>query len=240
MGPDAAEGGVVDLARRYSTVLNRVHVAFAFVVMAGAYLLRPAAGPVLRLYAITSPPGDRAVFAKPEMRAMFLDDLLMAGRRGIRAPTYDVLLFGRDWGFSVRDVTVPVHWWHGDADHIIPLRHGEHVASLLPDVEFHLRTVACPYCLANLADLQARQQEAGPQAKQRRRRFFQSGRDEQLVSRRAGPNRRVARSQCLGLTTRARLATRNRPTLPTRRVRLAVAAIGAVSSPPSVISRRQK
>src|SRR5947199_7270361 len=41
-------------------------------------------------------------------------------------------------------------------------------------VEFHLRTVACPYCLANLADLQARQQEAGPQAKQRRRRFFQS------------------------------------------------------------------
>ena len=41
-------------------------------------------------------------------------------------------------------------------------------------VEFHLETVACPYCLANLADLQARQQEAAPQAHQRRRRFFQS------------------------------------------------------------------
>ena len=41
-------------------------------------------------------------------------------------------------------------------------------------VEFHLRTVACPYCQANLADLQARQQDAGPHAQQRRRRFFQS------------------------------------------------------------------
>jgi hypothetical protein len=42
-------------------------------------------------------------------------------------------------------------------------------------VEFHLRTVGCPFCVANLTDLQHRQQqEAGPQAQQRRRRFFQS------------------------------------------------------------------
>ncbi len=41
-------------------------------------------------------------------------------------------------------------------------------------VEFHLQTVACPYCQANLADLQARRGEAGPQVQQRRRRFFQS------------------------------------------------------------------
>ncbi|HEX4590523.1 MAG TPA: hypothetical protein VH120_11370 [Gemmataceae bacterium] len=41
-------------------------------------------------------------------------------------------------------------------------------------VEFHLKTVACPYCQANLADLQARQQEAAPKTQQRRRRFFQS------------------------------------------------------------------
>jgi DNA-binding phage protein len=39
---------------------------------------------------------------------------------------------------------------------------------------FHLRVIACPYCTANLADLQARQQEAPPQTRERRRRFFQS------------------------------------------------------------------
>jgi hypothetical protein len=41
-------------------------------------------------------------------------------------------------------------------------------------VEFHLKTVGCPFCQANLADLQTRQAEAAPQVQKRRRRFFQS------------------------------------------------------------------
>jgi hypothetical protein len=41
-------------------------------------------------------------------------------------------------------------------------------------IEFHLNTVACPFCVANLADLQLLQKEPVPQAKERRRRFFQS------------------------------------------------------------------
>src|SRR5436305_883717 len=41
-------------------------------------------------------------------------------------------------------------------------------------LEFHLRTVGCPYCLANLADLQSQQQESPPKARERRRRFFET------------------------------------------------------------------
>jgi hypothetical protein len=41
-------------------------------------------------------------------------------------------------------------------------------------VEFHLRTVGCPFCLANLADLESRQHEPPPKAQERRRRFFDS------------------------------------------------------------------
>ena len=41
-------------------------------------------------------------------------------------------------------------------------------------LDFHLQTVACPFCQANLTDLQALQQKDAPQAQQRRRRFFQS------------------------------------------------------------------
>lgn len=41
-------------------------------------------------------------------------------------------------------------------------------------VGFHLNTIGCPYCQANLADLQAQQQEAKPQSQQRRKRFFES------------------------------------------------------------------
>src|SRR5262249_10539825 len=41
-------------------------------------------------------------------------------------------------------------------------------------VDFHLATIGCPFCVANLADLQQRQQEAAPETRQRRRRFFET------------------------------------------------------------------
>lgn len=41
-------------------------------------------------------------------------------------------------------------------------------------IDFHLHTVECPYCTANLADLRSRQKETESQAKDRRQRFFAS------------------------------------------------------------------
>jgi hypothetical protein len=41
-------------------------------------------------------------------------------------------------------------------------------------LRFHLDTIGCAFCLANLADLQAQQKEASTQVQQRRRRYFQS------------------------------------------------------------------
>lgn len=46
-------------------------------------------------------------------------------------------------------------------------------ADLAGYIEFHLRTVACRYCTANLADLE-RAMEPDPATQQRRRKFFQS------------------------------------------------------------------
>jgi hypothetical protein len=47
-------------------------------------------------------------------------------------------------------------------------------AGLQDYIDFHLHTIACPYCLANLADLQALQREPEPQVQKRRQRFFES------------------------------------------------------------------
>ena len=41
-------------------------------------------------------------------------------------------------------------------------------------IEFHLRTIACTYCQANLDDLLAEMEEDAPVAEERRRRFFES------------------------------------------------------------------
>ena len=56
---------------------------------------------------------------------------------------------------------------------------GSYLLQVLDDglqdyIDFHLNTVGCPFCQANLADLEARQQEPAPKAKERRRRYFQS------------------------------------------------------------------
>jgi hypothetical protein len=41
-------------------------------------------------------------------------------------------------------------------------------------LDFHLTVIVCPYCQANLADLQARQKEPPPAAQERQRRLFES------------------------------------------------------------------
>jgi hypothetical protein len=41
-------------------------------------------------------------------------------------------------------------------------------------IDFHLKTVGCSYCQANLADLKSLQEEPPKKARERRRRFFES------------------------------------------------------------------
>jgi pimeloyl-ACP methyl ester carboxylesterase len=96
-------------------------------------LVRPLAGPALDLYAAVQPVGDKNLLARPEFKAMFIDDLLNGSRFQSSAALNDLVLFTRHWGFELADVGVPVRWWHGDADHIVPFRHGEHVVGRLPD-----------------------------------------------------------------------------------------------------------
>jgi hypothetical protein len=41
-------------------------------------------------------------------------------------------------------------------------------------IQFHLQTMSCAFCLANLADLQTQQLDADGQVKKRRKRYYQS------------------------------------------------------------------
>lgn len=133
VGPDAAEGGPVKLTAQLQPLLVHLRSPLAFTVSALVTAARPLGTPALVAYAWASPPGDRRVLNRPEIRAMFLDDIFSSGR--LHAAVYDLGLFGREWGFRVEDVKIPIRWWHGDADHIIPFRHGQHMVSLLPDAE---------------------------------------------------------------------------------------------------------
>jgi pimeloyl-ACP methyl ester carboxylesterase len=140
VGEDAAEGGLVDLTRLFRHPLALARRPLGLAVSSAVLALRPVGRQALGLYSLISPPGDRAAFAAPGMTEMFLDDLNRAASRGgLHGPFADIVLFGRHWGFSVTEITVPIRFWHGDADHIVPLVHAEHLAALVPDSELVVR-----------------------------------------------------------------------------------------------------
>jgi pimeloyl-ACP methyl ester carboxylesterase len=135
IGPDAVHGGLVALGRRFAPLLSVTRVPVGIGLTALVRMVKPFGSPALDLYARVSPEGDRRLLGRPEFKAMFLDDLMNGSRKQLSAPIADVLLFSKHWGFDLADVHVPVRWWHGDADHIIPFAHGVHCVSRLPDAE---------------------------------------------------------------------------------------------------------
>jgi pimeloyl-ACP methyl ester carboxylesterase len=137
-GADAAAGGLVQLAVRFAPLLAAGRVPLGVALTTAIRTVRPLAGAGLDLYAMVQPVGDKNLLARPEFKAMFLDDLLNGSRFQTSAPLADLVLFTRDWGFDLADVRVPVRWWHGDADHIVPFRHGQHVVDRLPNATMSL------------------------------------------------------------------------------------------------------
>ena len=151
-GTDSIAGGVVALAARFEPVLAFLREPLGVALTAFTRLARPLESQAFWLYMRISPEGDRRIFARPEMKEMFLADLRTAARRALKAPIYDMVLFGRHWGFSPRDVVVPVRFWHGDADNIVPLEHGRHLAALVPDSELQVRPGESHLGALDLAD----------------------------------------------------------------------------------------
>jgi pimeloyl-ACP methyl ester carboxylesterase len=136
-GPDAIGGGIMAFGSLVAPLLQVAGLPIRLAAVALIRLVRPLASPALDLYGLTAPAGDRRLLARPEFKAMFLDDLLNGSRRQLAAPFADVIVFARDWGFRLDEVKVPVCWWHGDHDHIIPFSHGEHVVSRLPEARLY-------------------------------------------------------------------------------------------------------
>lgn len=140
VGPNAAPGSsIVDLARTFQGVLDPMRTALGAGLWMAIQPLLPLGHVAIRLYASRMPAGDRAVFADPDMEAMFLDDIANASRRRFAAVAHDAALFGRAWGFEITDIDVPVFWWHGDADNIVPLTHAEHSVPLIQACQLEIR-----------------------------------------------------------------------------------------------------
>jgi pimeloyl-ACP methyl ester carboxylesterase len=84
------------------------------------------------------PPADQEVLNEPRTRQSFLNLLHEAFRQGSRGLAWDATLIARPWGFSLREIKLPINLWHGDADRNAPLAIGGSMAEELPNSYLHI------------------------------------------------------------------------------------------------------
>ena len=136
-GPDAIEGGPSQLAVR----LAPLHLRSAGCRSAWRSPGHPG-GPApgrsgLDLSPPSSPRATRRCWRGRSSRRCSSTTCSTAAARRL-GPARRPAALHPHWGFALADVTVPVRWWHGDADHIVPFAHGRHVVDRLPDAELHV------------------------------------------------------------------------------------------------------
>ena len=140
VGDDACTGsGLIGMARQFQWALEPVRVPLGIMLWGAVQPIIPLGHFAYGVVSRVMPEGDRAVFADPEIEGMFIDDLVRGTTFRFGAIAHDAALFGRHWGFELRDVKVPVRWWHGDADSLVPLSHAESTVARIPDCELHVR-----------------------------------------------------------------------------------------------------
>ncbi len=79
------------------------------------------------------PESDKAVLARPEVKAALQDDIAEAFRRGSRGPAWELVLYGRPWGFRLEDISMEVYLWQGELDTLVPPSMGRYQARAIPN-----------------------------------------------------------------------------------------------------------
>ncbi len=75
---------------------------------------------------------DGALLADPAVTGFMASNQCESFRQGARGPTLDALLIYREWGFRPEQIKVPVHFFHGTADPIVPFAFSRYLARAVP------------------------------------------------------------------------------------------------------------
>jgi pimeloyl-ACP methyl ester carboxylesterase len=77
-------------------------------------------------------PADARIVSRPDVRDILIADITEAFRQGSQGAAWDVVLLGRPWGFSLREIEPEVHLWQGEADVLVPAAMGRYQAAQIP------------------------------------------------------------------------------------------------------------
>ncbi|MEC3917234.1 alpha/beta fold hydrolase [Nocardia sp. CDC160] len=136
---DAAElDPVARKRRRGLNVLRRIPFLVHPMAMEMSMVIRRQRG-VAGLVAQMASVDRERVEGDAELTAKLEENLRRSFEQGSRGFATDIrLVFTRDWGFALTDVTVPVQVWHGDADGNVPADDAHRLAAALPHGRLHI------------------------------------------------------------------------------------------------------
>ncbi|MCU0643528.1 MAG: alpha/beta hydrolase [bacterium] len=84
------------------------------------------------------PESDKNLLHQPLIAEMFKRDVAEAFRQGSKGVVSDMKILSEPWGFSLEEIKLPVHIWHGTADTIVPVQLANFMIERLPNVQPHL------------------------------------------------------------------------------------------------------
>jgi len=79
-----------------------------------------------------TPAVDLPILRRPEVAACLTAGLREAFRGSGQGAADELLLLTRPWTFRLEDIRVPVRLWHGEADAVVPVAMGRHLAQAIP------------------------------------------------------------------------------------------------------------
>lgn len=74
---------------------------------------------------------DSRALLDPLVRGALVAAFRESARGGHRGPCHDLRIAAHPWGFDPRDITVPVHFFHGDRDRVVPHSMSTELAGLI-------------------------------------------------------------------------------------------------------------
>jgi pimeloyl-ACP methyl ester carboxylesterase len=123
-------------------------------------LARRLPGPVMEGFARSLDGPDRELADEPGVRAALRISLLEGLRQGGAATVEDYAIEGRDWGFDLASIEVPVMLWHGDRDDEVPLAHARWLAARIPGATLEIVENAGHLIFGRLAPVAAALRES--------------------------------------------------------------------------------
>jgi pimeloyl-ACP methyl ester carboxylesterase len=137
-GEEAPEGGLTALGVPAEKALNFLKKPLGSLLSGTVLALHPFANAIFDAIVKYVPGHETEMLAQPELRDMFLDDLLRGSKTGMRATLNDIILFARPWGFELSTIKTPIHFWQGTIDPLVPVSHAQTMAGIIPGAGYTL------------------------------------------------------------------------------------------------------